>query len=104
MVITKREDVTKQGFCKTLKKTPSSEKSLITTYSFFLFWVGGEMGWDGVGVGVYLSLTGKEVDWSWALIRGWALAGGLALIPINKVRVFLVQFSPVTSESNPFTL
>ena len=61
------------------------------------------MGWGGVGVAVYLSLTGWEVDWSWALIRGWALIGGLALIPINMVRVFLVQFSPVTSESNPFT-
>ena len=61
------------------------------------------MGWGGVGVAVYLSLTGWEVDWSWALIRGWALIGGLALIPINMVRVFLFQFSPVTSESNPFT-
>ena len=51
-----------------------------------------------MGVGVYLSLTGREVDWSWALIRGCALFGGLALIPINMVRVFLVQFSPLTSE------
>ena len=45
MVIVKPEDVTKQGFCKminALKKTPSSGKSLISTYSFlgggFSFW------------------------------------------------------------------
>ena len=84
MVITKLEDVTRQG----LKKTPSSGKSLINTYSFF-----------GVGVGVvaYLSSSGsgREVGWGgrlfeagrlltfsafrmgtysrWALIRCWAL-------------------------------
>ena len=37
MAIAKPEDVTKQGFCKminTLKKTPSSGKSLTGTYSF----------------------------------------------------------------------
>ena len=51
MVITKREDVTKQGFCK----TPSSGKSLIITYSILLRWK-GERG--GVGL---------------ALIEGWAL-------------------------------
>ena len=46
MVITKLEDVTRQG----LKKTPSSGKSLINTYSFL-----------GVGVEVvaYLSLSGS---------------------------------------------
>ena len=71
MVITKREDVTKQGSCEnTLKKTPSSGKSLISfsTYSIF----GGcggrgglfEFEWEGGGVGAYSR---------WALIRGWAL-------------------------------
>ena len=35
MVITKREDATKQGFCKTLKKTPSSGKSLIIVLILF---------------------------------------------------------------------
>ena len=52
MVITKREDVTKQGFCKisSLKKTPSSGKSLISTYSIFFFgWGGGGGGWEGEG-------------------------------------------------------
>ena len=26
-----------------------------------------------MGVGAYLSLTGREVDWGWALIQRWAL-------------------------------
>ena len=69
MVITKREDVTKQPFCKTLKKTPSSGKSLISTYSF----LGGSRG-KGVGVNLSLSGSGREVGGvGWALIRGWAL-------------------------------
>ena len=91
MVITKREDVTKQGFCKILKKTPSSGKSLST----FLRVGSGKGG--GVGVGAYFSWTGnrREVGWGGrlfepgrlltfsafrmgaysrcALIRGWAL-------------------------------
>ena len=69
-----------------LKKTSSSGKSLISTYSFF-------GGGSGKGVGAYLSLSGsgREVgcggggrlllfsafrmgaNWRWALIRGWAL-------------------------------
>ena len=102
MVITKREDVTKQGFCKTLWRKLCLRGSLLLVLIHFFFF-GWEGKWGGVGVGVYLSLTEWEVDWSWALIRGWALIGGLALIPINMVRVFLVQFSPVTSESNSFT-
>ena len=58
MVITKREDVTKQGFCKnTLKKTPSSRNSLISNYSVF-FGCEGEGEWVLV-VGAYLSLSGK---------------------------------------------
>ena len=52
MVITKREDVTKQGFCKTLKKTPSSGKSVVSTYSFL---GGGRC----KGVGAYFSLSGS---------------------------------------------
>ena len=48
----------------TLKKTPSSGKSLISTYLIF----GG-----GVGVVAYLSLSGSGRDVGWALIRGWAL-------------------------------
>ena len=50
MVITKREDVTKQGFCKIL--------SLVLIQ---FFWVEA-----GKAVGAYLSLSGR----GWALIRG----------------------------------
>ena len=40
MVTTKREDLTKQGFCDTLKKTPSLGKFLISTYSILGGWEG----------------------------------------------------------------
>ena len=69
MVVTKREDVTKQGFCKkTLKKTPPLGKSL-EYLSIFLRGLGG---WRGVrvGVGAYSRLGAY---FKWALIRGWAL-------------------------------
>ena len=48
MVITKREDVTKQSFCKisSLKKTPYSGKSPISTYTI-VFLVEGERGGGG---------------------------------------------------------
>ena len=48
MVITKLEDVTKQGFCNnTLQKTPSSGKSLMSTYSIFFGWEVKGGGWGG---------------------------------------------------------
>ena len=70
MVITKLEDVTKQGFCNnTLQKTPSSGKSLISTYSIFYGW---EMKAGGVGVGAYSRLGAYKLflPLGWALIRG----------------------------------
>ena len=50
----------------TLKKTPSSGKSLVSTYSFLR------------GVGAYLSLSesGREVGWRWALIKFFGLQDG----------------------------
>ena len=92
MVITKREDVTKQGFCKTLLKKlrlPGSLKSVLTS-----FWGGNR---KGVGTYLSLSVSGREVGWGgggcsfeagqrltfsafrmgaylrWVLIRGWVL-------------------------------
>ena len=85
-VITKREDVTKQGFCKTLRRKLRLRGSLLLVLIPFL------------GVGAYLSLSGsgREVgcggggrlfearrlllfsafrmgaNWRWALIGGWA--------------------------------
>ena len=56
MVLIKREDVTKQGFCK----IPSSGKSVISTYLMFFGLEGPERGWGGVGPYLSLSLRGKE--------------------------------------------
>ena len=68
MVTTKREDLTKQGFCDTLKKTPSLGKFLISTYSIF-------GGWEGNGGGRLLTFSAFRMDGysRWALIRGWVL-------------------------------
>ena len=61
MQIKKREEVTKQGFCKTLKKSPSSGKSLIRIlFVHSSGWGGGEclfeFDWEKEGVGAYLRL------------------------------------------------
>ena len=100
MVLTKREDVTKQGFCKTLLRKLRLRGSLkLALIPFF--------GARGEGVDTYLSLSGsgREVGWDgggrlfearrlltfsafrmgaysrWTLIRGWAL------IRINTVNM-----------------
>ena len=69
MVVTKREDVTKQGFCKILWRKLLLRGDLLTTYSIFFGEVGG---WRGVqvGVGAYSRLGAYS---KWALIRGWTL-------------------------------
>ena len=68
VVITKREDVTNQGFCKYSDKNSVFEKSLIITYSIF----GGGRG-KGVGCG-WVLLTSSAfrmgVYSGWVLIRG----------------------------------
>ena len=58
MVITKRDDVTKQGFRKTLLRKLRLEGSLKLVLIPFL-------GGSGKGVGAYLSLSGsgREVGW-----------------------------------------
>ena len=107
MVMTKREDVTKQGSCKILCRKLRLRGSLLLV--LIQFRAGG-----GVGVVAYLSLSGsgREVGWSgrlfeagrlltfsaftmgaysrWALIRGWAL------IRINTVLLifFLLGLTP----------
>ena len=84
MLITKREDVTKQGFCKILWRKLRLRWSLsyYSTYSiFFLFW------WEwkgGLGRGWPL-LTFPALGWGlWAYSR-WSLIWGWALIRINTV-------------------
>ena len=61
MVITKREDVTKQGFCKTLRRKLRLRASLLLVV--IPFWGGGrlfqfewEWEWGWVGVGAYSRL------------------------------------------------
>ena len=89
MLITEREEVTKQCFCKILwRKPPSSGKSLIRTrrlswvgWGWALIWV-----WLGGGGGRRL-LTFSALRMGaysrWAVIRGWAL------ITINTVFISL---------------
>ena len=64
MVITKSEDVTKQGFCKILWGKLRLREGLLLS----LIWVcvGGR--WGGVGAYSRLGVYSR-----WALIRGWAL-------------------------------
>ena len=79
MVITKREDVIKQGFCKILCRKLRLRGSLLLV-TYLIFWeVGGEMEWGGSGrlfecdwKGGGLGVGAYEIFLSlgWALIRG----------------------------------
>ena len=95
MLITKREEVTKQGFCKMLWSLLL--EFIRSSWIYSLKWVG--WGWAliwvrlGGGGGRRLFEAGRLLAFSavrmgaysrWALIRGWAL------IQINTVHVFLV--------------
>ena len=72
MLITKREEVTKQGFCLKYSEENFVFEQVCYKYAMFFEW---EMKGGLVGVGAYLSLSlsAREVGWGWALIRGWAL-------------------------------
>ena len=89
MLITKREEVTKQGFCKKLRP----RGSLILEFIHSSGWVGSErlfeFDWEEEGVGAYSTLGTLLLTFSsfrmsaysrWPLIRGW-------LIRINTVSV-----------------
>ena len=54
MVITKLEDVTKQGFCKNLSRKLRLRGSLLSVRNQFFF--GWEVKWGGVGLGAYSRL------------------------------------------------
>ena len=101
MLLTKHEEVTKQGFCKILWR----KLRLQGTYSlnwvgwgWVLIWV-----WLGGGGGGRLFEVGRLLTFSafrmgaysrWALIRGWAL------IRINTVVfVFVSQWTKTKEES-----
>ena len=61
MVLTKREDVTKQGFCKILQRKVRLRGSILLV--FIQFFGGGRGKGFGVGVGAYLSLSGVRGRW-----------------------------------------
>ena len=67
MLITKREEVTKQGFCKILWKKISPRGSLLLELIHLSGWGGGErlLTFSAFRMGAYSR---------WALIRGWALS------------------------------
>ena len=79
MVITKREDVTKQGFCKILwRKLCLLGSLLLELIQENLLNLGGggwewESGWGGGGRFIEFELDRKGGGVGWALIRGWAL-------------------------------
>ena len=81
MLITKRKEVTKQGFCKTFWRKLRPRGSLLLEFIHSSGWGGGErlfeFDWEEEGVGAYLGGGGL------ALIPGWAL------IRINTVFAFL---------------
>ena len=74
MVITKREDVTKQGFCNKARFRGSLLLELIQEN---LFSLGGgweeESGWGGGGRFIEFELDQEGRGEGWALIRGCAL-------------------------------
>ena len=79
VVITKREDVTNQGFCKYSDENSVFEKSLIITYSIF----GGGRG-KGVGCG-------------WVLINFFCLQDGCLFGVGANSRLKLIRINTVPS-------
>ena len=73
MPVTKREEVTEQGFCKILGRTLRLRGSLLLVL-IRLFEAGRLLTFSTFRMGAYSR---------WALIRGWAL------IRINTVSVFI---------------
>ena len=71
MVITKREDVTKQGFCKILWRKLRLRGSLLLVLIQFQSHCHSS-GWGGSGRLFEFDWEGR--GWGWVLIRGWARA------------------------------
>ena len=67
MVIAKREDVTKQGFCKILSRKLRLRGSLLLELIQFLG--------DGLGVNALLSLSGIRREVAWAGVGAYSRLG-----------------------------
>ena len=89
MLVTKREEVTEQGFCKILWRKLRPRGILLLVFIQFQFQSHcHSSGWGGgwALIWVWLGGGGGGVwGWGWALIRRWALIRDWALIPINTV-------------------
>ena len=108
MPVTNREEVTKQGLCKILRRTLRLGGSLLLVlFNFNFNLIITQVG--GVGVGAYLSLIGRESGWSGrlfeagrlltfsgfrmsansrkALIRGWVPIRVNTVLPVVIFRV-----------------
>ena len=76
MVLTKREEVTKQGFCKILRRKLRPQGSLLLELIHLIGWGGGEclfeFDWGEEGVGAYSRLGAYYLF----LPLGWALIPG----------------------------
>ena len=72
MTVTKPEEVTKQGFCKILRRTLRLRGSLLLVLFQFQFQSHyHSSGWGGVGA--YLSLIGKRRGWGGRLFEAGRL-------------------------------
>ena len=92
MLITKREEVTKQGFCKILSRKLRPRKSLLLEFIHSSGWGGGErlfeFDWEEKGVVAFLRLGTYYLflPLGWALIRGGrSFEVGGFIIRINTV-------------------
>ena len=82
MLITKREEVTKQGFCKILWRRLRPRGSLLLEFIHSSVWG---------GVSAYLSLIGRIMGWE--LIRGWASSILYHFKMTNIPKIFMVSHS-----------
>ena len=74
MLLTKRKEVTKQGFCKRLRRKLRLRRSLLLVPIQFRFQSHcHSSGWSGDGRLFEFDWEGEGVRVGWALFRGWAL-------------------------------
>ena len=76
MLTTKREEVTKEGFCKILWRKLRPQGSLLLEFIHLSGWGEHlfEFDWEEEGVNAYSRLGAYQRAYSrWALIQGWAL-------------------------------